>query len=664
MATIYPDTGYTIGGTEFTLIDNTVDNTQFVDEFPGVTLGTFWTDIDSGGASTVNDALLLHVPASGGLSAVRTTDQYGHFDAEIVYSYDASAHKYHQSASYTIVRLSAYVDTNNWVGIEHGLSVTDGQVLQVVRCDGGSRSVIHTQSAKDQQRTLRILRNDGNLRFFTGGKLVYTLTGWRSASVNISIASESVDPIAADIDVSVSKFTPNIVVLFDETPAVFARRTTAARIDGLTPGVLLPGEYQVSAHGLYDDVVSSNEFTYISYDEYVLSNEQSVISVVGDDTVRSLINQLPYLSPIPIGEISSQLFVSGSGVAGGVAFWDGTSSVTSDATNFYWNNTTNRLGIGNAAPTTALDVTGTVTATAVGATTVTATTVAATTATVGVYNGLFNQTAGSVHSLSLQANAGQGTALRVYAPSGYPNSSFEFFETSDVSLTNFNRLMVNTNYPVATAINFVSDFKGTGTLRDMVWSTGNNGTATYVERMRLTASTGAFNVVGTLTAGNLSGTNTGDVSLTAIGGTPNANGASISSQAINLQPASASYGGVLTTGAQTLAGGKAGAVTALTSSTNSIAIDLAVNNNFSHTFTENTTLASPSNPVAGQSGIIMFTQHASSPKTLAVNSFWKFGGGTPTPLATATNSAIDALAYVVAPGATYAICNIINDIKT
>lgn len=104
-----------------------------------------------------------------------------------------------------------------------------------------------------------------------------------------------------------------------------------------------------------------------------------------------------------------------------------------------------------------------------------------------------------------------------------------------------------------------------------------------------------------------------------------------------------------------------GAVTALTSSAGSMAIDLAATNNFSHTLTENTTLAAPSNPTAGQSGNIVFTQHASSPKTLAYNSFWKFKGGT-VPSLTATAGAVDVLTYYVC-SAGFAICNLITDVK-
>jgi len=50
--------------------------------------------------------------------------------------------------------------------------------------------------------------------------------------------------------------------------------------------------------------------------------------------------------------------------------------------------------------------------------------------------------------------------------------------------------------------------------------------------------------------------NSQDVSLGAIGTTPNANGSTITGQVLNLEPANASFGGVVTTGAQTFAGDK------------------------------------------------------------------------------------------------------------
>jgi len=88
--------------------------------------------------------------------------------------------------------------------------------------------------------------------------------------------------------------------------------------------------------------------------------------------------------------------------------------------------------------------------------------------------------------------------------------------------------------------------------------------------------------------------------------------------------------------------------TALTSSSASIAWNMALGDNFTHTFTENTTLANPTNKTTGKSGFFILTQHASSPKTLAYDTDYVGPGGTK-PTVTATNSAIDVIQYLVLP---------------
>ena len=65
---------------------------------------------------------------------------------------------------------------------------------------------------------------------------------------------------------------------------------------------------------------------------------------------------------------------------------------------------------------------------------------------------------------------------------------------------------------------------------------------------------------GTITASNFSGsssgTNTGDITLTAVGSSPSANAASLSGQALTLQPADATHPGVVTSGTQSFGGAK------------------------------------------------------------------------------------------------------------
>ena len=110
----------------------------------------------------------------------------------------------------------------------------------------------------------------------------------------------------------------------------------------------------------------------------------------------------------------------------------------------------------------------------------------------------------------------------------------------------------------------------------------------------------------------------------------------------------------------TFTGAQIGTVTALTSTAAAMAINLATNNNFSHTTTENTTLSAPSNPVAGQSGVITITQGGTA-RTLAYNTFWKFAGGT-VPTLTATAGAVDVFAYNV-ESATRCTAQLIKDVK-
>jgi hypothetical protein len=103
-----------------------------------------------------------------------------------------------------------------------------------------------------------------------------------------------------------------------------------------------------------------------------------------------------------------------------------------------------------------------------------------------------------------------------------------------------------------------------------------------------------------------------------------------------------------------------GALTALTSSAGSIAVDLNLANNFTHTTTENTTLANPTNMTAGQYGVIVITQGA-TPRTMAFGSYWDFSNGG-VPSLTATASAVDVIAFYVA-STTKIIANFLQDVK-
>ena len=101
-------------------------------------------------------------------------------------------------------------------------------------------------------------------------------------------------------------------------------------------------------------------------------------------------------------------------------------------------------------------------------------------------------------------------------------------------------------------------------------------------------------------------------------------------------------------GAQTFSGGQRSSSTAVSSASASTALDFALNNDFTTTLTENTTLANPTNLVVGQKGRITITQAAAA-KTVAYGSYFKFAGGT-IPSVSTGSGAIDILFYDVIAG--------------
>lgn len=95
--------------------------------------------------------------------------------------------------------------------------------------------------------------------------------------------------------------------------------------------------------------------------------------------------------------------------------------------------------------------------------------------------------------------------------------------------------------------------------------------------------------------------------------------------------------------------------TALSSSSNSVAVDLSADHDFTLGMTENTTLAAPSNVTARQSGCIEITQDASTAYALAYNTFWKFANGD-VPAISDTLSSKNLLIYKVSDDGSYANC--------
>ena len=190
--------------------------------------------------------------------------------------------------------------------------------------------------------------------------------------------------------------------------------------------------------------------------------------------------------------------------------------------------------------------------------------------------------------------------------------------------------------------------------------TGSAWVAAYISGTGyLAAANNLSDVSSTSTSlTNLGGTTVGKAVFTAVDA---ASARSTLGVVINTDVQAYDANTAKTNAVQSFSVAQRGTPTSLTSSSASIAVNLALANNFSHTLTENTTLANPTNIVAGQCGTIVFTQHASAAKTLAFGSYWKFPGGT-APTLTTTLSAVDTMAYYV-ESSTRISCRMLGDVK-
>jgi hypothetical protein len=160
-----------------------------------------------------------------------------------------------------------------------------------------------------------------------------------------------------------------------------------------------------------------------------------------------------------------------------------------------------------------------------------------------ISNGTYTYTLPSATgTLALVGGAGVGTVTSVAAITLGTTGT----DLSSTVATGTTTPVITLQVPTASAAN-------RGALSSADWSTFNGKQGTITLTTTGTSGAATF-IANTLNIPNYA--DGGVLSLSAIGGTANANGATITGTVLNLQPADASFGGVVTTGTQTFAGAK------------------------------------------------------------------------------------------------------------
>jgi hypothetical protein len=210
-------------------------------------------------------------------------------------------------------------------------------------------------------------------------------------------------------------------------------------------------------------------------------------------------------------------------------------------------------------------------------------------------------------------------------------------------------------------LTFTSGTPYTLTVDDVVASNINAGNVNGV-------SLSATNIAGiSLSATNITNSaiiSTNNIDITGnltLNGSSGAHGQVLTTNGSNLYWSNMDPS-ILTSTVNTWTAGQRGAYVTNNVLSGNIQIDMNAGNNFSTQLNSNARLVDPTNPAAGQGGIIVI-QNGVSPYTLSFDSFWKFAGGI-IPTITARANAIDVIDYMVGPGGTYAICQIIQDVKS
>lgn len=280
--TMLPTQGITLGGAAFAILNSGLSVASQVDSFPGGSLSGAWTSASTGGGSVVvNDGLFLNNGTVAGSSSVTTAATYKNFDVTVLFQYDKTVEQFFPTNEITYLRVRAKIDANNHFTLAHIWNPAKGPEIRVSVTTSGVTSIVTGDTGRASARALRLIRYDGRMQAYAGSVLLADFHGWRTDTVSIELASESIlSPVPLSTEVIL--YQPQLMVTFGAEIAPFVN-SIANRIVGSTPAYKLPGIVEVKVHSTSSTVSLGEVFTYVPPLQLTVSGLESTTIIVNDD---------------------------------------------------------------------------------------------------------------------------------------------------------------------------------------------------------------------------------------------------------------------------------------------------------------------------------------------------------------------------------------------